>query len=476
MEPTILVVDDTPSALITARMMLAYDGYRVVTAADGAEALAKTRQERPDVILLDVMMPGMDGIDVCKRLRAEKPNGVAAAIVMLTALGDSSTCAAALHAGADDFLAKPVNKWELRARIGSLVRLGLQRQQALADKRFRVLVDGSSDGFVFLAANRSVIDANAAARRLLGIATEDFNMATFEAIADRRFLGELNPPIAVANLVTQDHPRAYYAARKQNGVGPAWIAVREVCADPGGESTVHIVDASAQIATTARPLEFHDLVSRSLRQSLVALSGVLHALGPNADQQVPVEASLIGAVRTSGAQLRDRIVDVLDCLDVRTRRTHETPIATACAAMQQVADEDHVALQLAASPDDSVGAIPISESSFRGVFRELLLAYRSIHVDARPTMRVTLTRPAPSEVAFLVEDDSTRLDDACVQHQDDPYSLSDVWVSGDIPDLGPGFGTVRMAITAAGGSAEIDRRSGPSAGVRVTIRLPLVAT
>lgn len=114
----ILVVDDDPEITSLLRRGLAYEGYRLDTASDGIEALAKARDREPDMVILDIMMPGLDGIEVCKRLReaGDVP------ILMLTAKGTVSDRVIGLECGADDYLVKPFALDELLARVKALLR------------------------------------------------------------------------------------------------------------------------------------------------------------------------------------------------------------------------------------------------------------------------------------------------------------------------------------------------------------------
>ncbi len=122
MTARVLVVDDLPANVKVLEAKLTAEYFTVVTAMSGAEALERVRTDRPDIILLDVMMPGMDGFETCRRL---KQDGATAHIpvVMVTALSDVSDRVAGLSAGADDFLTKPVNDVILFARIRSLARM-----------------------------------------------------------------------------------------------------------------------------------------------------------------------------------------------------------------------------------------------------------------------------------------------------------------------------------------------------------------
>jgi adenylate cyclase len=120
-EPRILVVDDTPANVRLLEAVLGPRGYEMLTAGSGPEALDAVTRDRPDLVLLDIVMPGMDGYEVCRRLRAI-PAGAVLPVVMITASGNEQKLRA-LEAGADDFIAKPFDHAELLARVRSLLRV-----------------------------------------------------------------------------------------------------------------------------------------------------------------------------------------------------------------------------------------------------------------------------------------------------------------------------------------------------------------
>src|SRR5436853_7636440 len=120
--PRILIADDNPMNLEILQTRLAIHGYEIVTAADGAEALAMASEKQPDLILLDVMMPRMDGIEVCRRLRSD-PALPFTPIILVTAKSDSKDVIAGLEAGGDEYLTKPVDQPALVARVKSMLRI-----------------------------------------------------------------------------------------------------------------------------------------------------------------------------------------------------------------------------------------------------------------------------------------------------------------------------------------------------------------
>ena len=119
--PIILVVDDVPQNVRLLEAVLTSHGYSVASAASGAEALEKVRAELPDLVLLDIQLPGMNGYEVCRRLREDSATRFLP-VVMITS-SDTEVRVNALEAGADDFVAKPFNQQELLVRVRSLVRL-----------------------------------------------------------------------------------------------------------------------------------------------------------------------------------------------------------------------------------------------------------------------------------------------------------------------------------------------------------------
>src|SRR5664280_1325962 len=117
-QPLLLVADDEPRITKLVSMALSEEGFRVVTASSGEEALAKAEQIRPDIILLDIMMPDLDGIEVMRQLRERRP----VPVILLTAKGSTADKAKGLDLGADDYVAKPFHPDELAARVRAVLR------------------------------------------------------------------------------------------------------------------------------------------------------------------------------------------------------------------------------------------------------------------------------------------------------------------------------------------------------------------
>ena len=115
----ILIVEDEPNMVAGLRDNFEFEGFEVLTAPDGVQGLERALKESPDLVVLDVMMPRMSGLDVCKQLKAKRPS---IPIIMLTARGQTSDKVDGLKIGADDYVTKPFNMLELMARVEALLR------------------------------------------------------------------------------------------------------------------------------------------------------------------------------------------------------------------------------------------------------------------------------------------------------------------------------------------------------------------
>jgi len=131
----ILLVDDEASIVQLAKLYLERDGFRTQSVGDGLLALDQVRSARPDLVVLDIMLPGIDGLEVCRRLRAEK-NPVA--IIMLTARDEDIDKILGLELGADDYMTKPFNPRELVARVKAILRRSERMTAEAADEAIRL--------------------------------------------------------------------------------------------------------------------------------------------------------------------------------------------------------------------------------------------------------------------------------------------------------------------------------------------------
>jgi CheY-like chemotaxis protein len=186
-KPTILIVDDEPHNRKLLQALLHPEGYLTESAASGEQALAMAAAHPPDLILLDIMMPGMDGHTVARHLKA-LPATRNVPIIMVTAHIDRDARLKALDAGAEEFLSKPVDRAELWLRVRNLLRLkafndhlvnysAILEQEVAARtvdlQRFRIAMDATADGIILISrASMRIFEANATASTMLGYSHE----------------------------------------------------------------------------------------------------------------------------------------------------------------------------------------------------------------------------------------------------------------------------------------------------------------
>jgi PAS domain S-box-containing protein len=165
---TLLVIDDDPNARLTVKLLLTTENYQIIFAADGPEGLTQAVAHRPDVILLDVMLPGLDGYEVCRQLRADE-RLAEVPILMVTALIDHDSRLRGLEAGADDFLSKPFDRAEMVTRLRVIARLNRYRRLLAERQKFQQFVEYTSDGIVLCDEVSAVIEWNGAMEQISGV-------------------------------------------------------------------------------------------------------------------------------------------------------------------------------------------------------------------------------------------------------------------------------------------------------------------
>ncbi len=151
----ILVIEDEADILEVTQYNLTREGYRVTTSRDGEDGLARARRDAPDLVILDLMLPGLDGLEVCRRMQSD-PITSGIPIIMVTAKGEESDVVTGLQLGADDYVAKPFSPKELVARVKAVLRRGPLREERGTSERIvrnglvvdagkhQVLVDGEA--------------------------------------------------------------------------------------------------------------------------------------------------------------------------------------------------------------------------------------------------------------------------------------------------------------------------------------------
>jgi diguanylate cyclase (GGDEF)-like protein/PAS domain S-box-containing protein len=175
-KPAILIVDDAPDNLAPLREMMLRQGYQTFVATSGDRAIDIAQRVHPDLVLLDVVMPGMDGLEACRRLKAH-PATSRIPVIFMSARGELDDIVAGFDIGAADYIPKPLRMEEVCARVRAQLRLNSGNSDAESQKqqteRLRMIVDSMDQGLLIVERSGRIQYANPACDRFLGHATED---------------------------------------------------------------------------------------------------------------------------------------------------------------------------------------------------------------------------------------------------------------------------------------------------------------
>ena len=187
----ILVVDDEPLGRLATLRILRSAGYEAFEAGSGAEGLALTRELRPDLVLLDLMLPDINGLQVCRQIKAGGLLSASLVVFLTSSSPSSDEQADGLASGADGYVLRPVSRRELLERINALLRLR-RAEQALSDseERFRTVFEQAAVGILQIALDGRIMQANTSVCQLLGHTPEELRQLTFADITAQEDLAE----------------------------------------------------------------------------------------------------------------------------------------------------------------------------------------------------------------------------------------------------------------------------------------------
>lgn len=453
---SILIVDDLAFSRELLSAMLSGLGHELVLASGGAEALELARARPPDLILLDLMMPDIDGLQVCRELRADGRTAHIP-VIIVTALDDRASRLAGLDAGCDDFLTKPIDALELRARARTIVKLNRFRLLLDEQRRFERLFELSPNGLLIADAAGAIRHANAAMAALVGLpAPADLDglaLADLLAPADRPACASLLAAVARerlgaghldASLVRSDR------TRRPVELDAGWFewagapAVQVVVRDVTDRKRAELLEEDRRRLA----FDLHDDVAQTATAAYRQLERLRHRYRPrrpearaDLDRAVDLVQRLMRETRNLLAGLRPTALDDFGLA---------TALRMHCAAL--AADGLSVELR------ETIGPLRLEAAVETGLFRIAQEALNNVRKHAG-TGCASLSLAAEGGVLRLVVADSG---------------------GGMLPSAGPAPAGTRLGLRAMheraaliGGRLCFD--SEPGRGTRVIAEVPLVS-
>lgn len=481
---TILLVDDNPQILAILADLLEPLGYVLLCAENGIDALALAASHHPDLVLLDVMMPEMDGFTVCQRLRAT-PDLAQIPVMMITALDDRVSRMRGFEAGADDFISKPFDYAELRARVATVIRLDryrriIEEQARVAAERARFawVVEQADDGFLIIDAQDHVRYLNNRARQLLHLGPYEACGEPFLERAACHY--RLVSPTAWEGWpLDADKPEPRFLLRPESTNGPEfWIGVDLLPPQTSGDEArvVRLRDVTTIVTAQRDMWSFHAMLTHKLRTPLVSIIGGLNILNDSIQTMQRDSAERIAQIALAGARrLQSEIEDVLHYL-----RSPADPygndactIADLPELVRQSADDlamPTVSTELGDTPPALT--FGIARHSLEVIVHEILENARKFHPEQRPTVTVIAALSSPAQILIQFRDNGANLTPAQLANAWWPYYQGEKSFTGQLEGMGLGLALVARIVLAVGGRYSIGNRS-DATGVCVSIELPM---
>ncbi len=482
---TILIVDDEPLGRETLRALLQNDGHRLIFTGDGREALELAKTWWPDLILLDVMMPGMDGFEVCRRIRntaslAEVP------ILMITALGDRASRIRGLSVGADDFITKPFDRTELRARIRTILRLNRYRRLLAIRSRFEWVVENAESGYLMLDHQGEVHYANEQARRYL-VGSPDIPLVgqpLFEVVREHYRCEPLMGWEECFLLPTVgDVEQARYLVRAATETSPEfWLQVDVAVMEDGDPAAflIRLRDITETIRLRQEVWRFDALVRHKLRTPLGILVGSLEVFQRDRDLLTREDMEMLIEMVYSGARRLRNAIEAIFAFEEAPQRgldlvnpAHLRRLPEIIHRIEQALTLPKVTLECPSEEIvESTPHLALSDEVMELVLLELLENAKKFHPQHQPTVTVTVA-VEEQNVRIRVSDDGLSLAPDQLKRIWLPYYQAERYFTGQIPGMGLGLPTVASLLWSVGGSIDAYNRV-PGPGLEVEFKVPFL--
>lgn len=479
-QSTILIVDDQLTAREVLKGLLMGRGHHLVLASNGPEALEKATQFTPDLILLDVMMPGMSGFEVCKELRTN-PLLAEVPVVMVTALDDHDSRLRGLEAGADDFISKPFDDLELEARVQTITKLNRYRRLHKERAKVNWVVEKSEDGYLMINQHDQILYANQQARHYLSLPMDenDLSHITFQSLARQKYHYDPEEAWAKWPIPLSPNQRARHLVRPESSIANAlWLQVDtlKLSAGSDGEWMVHLRDVTTQMTLRQRVWQFEQMVSHKLRTPLQGMVAGLELLEEEGiTQSNEMVSELFALVFESTQRLNQEIESILQYVNAPS--LIEVSTAFDLSEMEAMIDlirrdlelKDVVLLDKIESANSKI-ALP--QPALEAVLRELLHNARKFHPQGSPSIEINLSSlKNQSQIKLKISDDGLTLSPEELTQIWRPYYQVDKYLTGQVKGMGLGLSRVALLIKSVGGSYRVYNRIDNS-GIVIELTLP----
>jgi len=477
---TVLIVDDEALGRDTLEALLINEGYRLAFAENGTQALAQIQALKPDIVLLDVMMPDLDGFEVCRQVRAS-PILAEIPILMVTALDDRSSRLRGIEAGADDFITKPFDRIELRTRVRTVTRLNRYRRLLAERARLEWIVDHATDGYLWLDGQNKILYANPQARVYLQM-PEDENRAetpSFLELAHAQYRCE--PEMGWVNWANGqiDERQELFLIRPETPTATAfWLRLTLQRSPFGadGYCLVRLQNVTAEMIDWFDMRSFHEALRHKIRTPFTGILGSLELLAKKGET-LPIEAvvPLVQMALESARRLYNDFADILNYLNVHS-------LVEAGGHFQLSRFKELVAEIATAFPNASIEidcpstlqhiGLALTRQAVELILWELIENAVKFHPEHKPAVQIRVFQRDPHHIGLHVIDNGIHISPEHLPYLGQPYYQGEKYFTGETKGMGLGLATVTGLVWNVGGTCRIQNRE-DAIGVRVELTLPI---
>ncbi len=469
----ILVVDDNISIVNMMQDLLHIQGHKTYTAYDGSAAAEKALELLPDLILLDVEMPGMDGISVCRNLREHKATRLIP-IVILTGKTDTRTLMSAIKAGADDFLTKPADLPILKARVDSLLRMSHIRNQLAEKQKFETTINHLQNGIIITNQDGMIQNYNKAARQMFSLSDDKVESEPFLYSINQGFktkttswdeLTAKQQDSFLIYRIENDFKLRYALEIKYNVIRNSLGEIDEVVFVANEETDRINEDRRKDLFITMLKHKF-STVETITQLSLESLEIILQSKDP-ALETVAID----GLKRASG-----NLSDIMRKLIKYVRMPEELNLVNKTMINQEwfASTTENIVetLQLATGTVQvewqDINEFPMLEDGMFSILFELIENALKFGDPEQPRISITIGKSA-GQIVLAVSNSGPQIPQEELNRIWDRFYQVDQDITGQVKGIGLGMSIVKYILNLVGGNGEIV--SG-SEGTTVKIYLP----
>ncbi|MFN8412021.1 MAG: hybrid sensor histidine kinase/response regulator [Anaerolineales bacterium] len=470
MLPKILIIDDELIIRETLSALLSSEEIELIFAENGESGLQLAHDYLPDAILLDVMMPGMDGYETCRQIRAAS-DLAEIPIIMITALDDRKARLTGLVAGADDFLTKPFDGVELQIRIKNIMRLNRYRNLIAERSRFYWVVENSEKGYLVLDQNQGIQYANQQAQAYFHL-PEVYTGLNFDCQV-KRYYQQHTPEDG--NIY-----QASYLVQPETANGHAfWLRMEELksSSEMEDQHLVRVSNVTDEMSTYQDIRKINLLVSHKLRTPVSHIYLSMTLLDKNLDEMAVEDVKPMIKTAWQGAErLVTEVHEILKYINAPIALAEGTPFSMEkMPKMIQNAMEilglKNVDIFMADIPMD--WKLSISKNAMELIIYEILENSEKFHPTRTPHVEIYVEKHCQDSVQIRFLDDGQVMTAEQIVQAKQPYSQGEKWFTGEVSGMGLGIPLIETLIWQVGGQIRIDNREDKD-GLCVNLVLPVL--